>query len=336
MKISASIYSSTSKDLPHLIKELDEHNIDLFHIDCIDDLSVFNDIKTIKGISNTPVDLHIITENPNVYFPYIEETGAEYVCFQYENLNGTPLQVPEGLKCRLGLAITSDTPVEVFENYKDKFDFILLMTTTPGKSGGIFNKENFKKIRKFAKAFPGKRIHVDGGVNEEVSFILRNMGVYAAVTGSYLLNADYVGAALLNLKSDNITSHFHISDFMIEVNELPMLVSDSFSFEDILRSIDDYKLGFTNVVDKDQKLIGLISNADVRKGLIRNINNLNNIPVNDLINRNPIIINENRTINELLKLIKSLRFPILFVPVVDDQHRLTGAVTFNNLIKGEL
>ncbi|MBI3440250.1 MAG: sensor histidine kinase N-terminal domain-containing protein, partial [Proteobacteria bacterium] len=47
----------------------------------------------------------------------------------------------------LGLAIVSETEIEVFEKYKELFDFILFMTTTPGKSGGTFNKENFKKIR---------------------------------------------------------------------------------------------------------------------------------------------------------------------------------------------
>ena len=31
------------------------------------------------------------------------------------------------------------------------------------------NKENFKKIRKFRSTYPGKKIHVDGGVNGEVS-----------------------------------------------------------------------------------------------------------------------------------------------------------------------
>ena len=335
MKISASIYSNKEKNLPSLIKELDDHNIDFFHIDCNDDPAVFNDINIIRQISSTPIDLHIISSEPEKFYAGIADNDIEYVSFQFENLLN-PLKLPNGIKSRTGLAITSDTSVEVFNDYADQCSFVLFMTTVPGQSGGSFNKENFRKIRKFARLFPGKKIHVDGGVNAEVSFILRNMGVYAAVTGSYLLNADYVGAALLNLKSDNISSHYHLSDFMIDVNELPLLRVKSFDFQDVLHSIEDYKLGFTSVVDEQNKLVGIITNADVRKGLIKHINDMNNIPVEDLINTNPVVINQNRTINELLRLIKSLRFPILYIPVVDDENRLVGAVTFNNLIKGEL
>ena len=39
MKISASIYSNKTQDLPEVIKDLDEHQIDFFHVDCNDDLA---------------------------------------------------------------------------------------------------------------------------------------------------------------------------------------------------------------------------------------------------------------------------------------------------------
>ena len=47
------------------------------------------------------------------------------------------------------------------------------MTTTPGESGGKFNKINFNKIREFRKKFPEKNIHIDGGINDELGFIMR-------------------------------------------------------------------------------------------------------------------------------------------------------------------
>lgn len=64
MKISASVYSSKSQSLPEIVNDLDVHGADLFHIDCNDDLSVFDDIAEIKQLSKTPVDLHIISPNP--------------------------------------------------------------------------------------------------------------------------------------------------------------------------------------------------------------------------------------------------------------------------------
>jgi hypothetical protein len=37
----------------------------------------------------------------------------------------------------------------------------------------------------------------------------------------------------------------------------------------------------------------------------------------------------------LLRLIKSKNFPISYLPVVNDQGQISGALTFINLIKGE-
>ena len=335
MKISASIYSNTKQELPEIIQNLDEHQIDLFHVDCNDDISVFNDIKVIRQYSNKPVDLHIITENPEKYYNLIDEHQVEYVTFQYENIKGD-LNVPDSISAKLGLAITSETDISVFEDYTDQFSFILFMATTPGKSSGIFNKENFKKIRKFRTLHPEKKIHVDGGVDGEVSFILRNMGVYAAVSGSYLFNANQIGSALLNLKTNEIESHFQVQDFMRPLEEIPVLYPDKRTLQEVLESIDEFKLAFTILADETGKLEGIVSNADVRKGLMQNIDNLNNIKVQDIVNTHPFVIKGETTVVEMLKYIKSQSAPINYLPVVNNDHAVIGAVTFINLIKGEL
>ena len=91
-----------------------------------------------------------------------------------------------------GLAITSNTSIDSFERYKKTCDFVLLMTTTPGESGGKFNKINFRKIREFRNVYSSKTIHVDGGVNDEIAFILRILGVSSVVSGSYLVNLSLI------------------------------------------------------------------------------------------------------------------------------------------------
>lgn len=334
MKVSASVYSNKDKSLEDLVKELDRYYVDYFHIDCNDDLSVFEDIKKIRTISKTPIDLHVISSQPEKYFRGIIETATEMVSFQYENLQ-SPLQIPAGIKSKLGLAIVSDTDPEVFNEFRKQFDFALFMTTTPGKSGGKFNKENFQKIRKFKTLFPDTKINVDGGVNDEVSFVLRNMGVSLVVSGSYLVNADFIGAAIHNLRNDRIESHILVSDFMIDPEESPRLMSGSFSFKDVLQSIEMFNQGFTMVTDQQGKLSGIITNADVRKGLLKYMPDLNKLDPEKIINRKPVTINYKNTVTELLQKIKTLNFPILFMPVVDDENHLVGTITFNNLIKGE-
>jgi ribulose-phosphate 3-epimerase len=334
MKISASIYSNKEKDLESLISELDAHRVNFFHIDCNDDPSVFDDIRKIRNISKTPIDLHLITEYPGKYFSLIEENKIEYVTFQFEKIN-KKFNVPESLGSNIGIAIVSETDIEIFEKFKDRFSFILFMATTPGESGGKFNKHNFKKINEFRNKYPGKKIHVDGGINEELSFILRNMGVNVVVIGSYLFKNDFIGSALLQLKSDDVEGHYCVKDFMLDIEETPALISSSISFYDILKSIDEYKMGFTTIVDKEGILQGIITNADIRKSLLRNYNNIVNISVDDILNRDPAYVYDYETVTDILAYIKTLDFPILFMPVVDKQKKLKGSIKFNNLIKGE-
>ena len=333
MKISASIYSTTA-DLKKVVCDLDNHRIDMFHVDCNDDTNVFDDIKNIRKWSKTPIDLHIISKTPEKYFPLLEKNPCDFITFQHEDLIGK-LEIPSYIKGKLGLAITAASEIDAFQQYAGRFDFILMMATIPGKSGGAFNKDIFRKIRLFKKRFPEKRIHVDGGVNGEVSFILRNMGVYASVSGSFLFNAESLGFALLNLKTLENESHFQVKDFMMSGDEVPVLMPENRSFENVLRNIEQYQMGFTILVDNKNNLEGIISNADVRKGLLNNINTLSAITEIDITNRTPITVNENATVVELIRLIKSKKFPITYLPVVNDTNKLVGALTFFNLVKGE-
>ncbi len=334
MKISASIYSNKEKELTDLVEELDAYRVNYFHIDCLDNPNVFEDINTIRTISKTPIDLHLITPDPEKYFDLIIKHQIENVTFQFENLKAG-LNIPEQVKANFGLAITSDTEIKVFDRYSNICTFILFMTTTPGQSGGEFNKQNFKKIREFRSAYPDKKIHVDGGINAELSFIMRNMGVDAAVIGSYLFKTDFIGSAMLNLKRDMVKSHYRVCDFMLESDEIPVIAEENLTFEQVLVSIDEFKMGFTNIVDKKGTLLGIVTNADIRKGLIKNLGNLNQLDVYGMINRNPAFIYEEDTVSDVLTYIKNLQFPVLFLPVVDRQKKITGAIKFNNLIKGE-
>ena len=335
MKISASIYSDKRGDLKATIDQLDDHGIDMLHVDCNDDLHVMDDMRKIRNWTSKPIDLHIISDQPEKYYQAIRDMKIEYTTFQYEQLNGD-FKIPENYSGKLGIAITSNTPIEIFDQYKDEFDFVLIMATVPGQSGGKFNHDNFKKIRAFRKRYPKIPIHVDGGVDGEISFILRNMGIASAVSGSFLFNHDYLGAALLNLKSDDIVSHYHVKDFKMDIDECPVLISTEIAFIDVLNNIDRFNLGFTIFINEDGTLKGIVSNADVRKGLINHASDLNQISVEELINRNPITANEDWTISELIRFVKKQKITINYLPVVNNKNEVTGGLTFQNLIKGEL
>jgi pentose-5-phosphate-3-epimerase/CBS domain-containing protein len=335
MKISASIYSDNKgKTLEELVHELDAHEIDMLHIDCNDDESVFDDIKRIRKVSSTPIDLHIITAQPEKYFAKIEELKVEYVCFQYENLKRLP-EIPKTKYTQFGLSFVSGTAMDVFEKAQDSYSFVLMMTTTPGKSGGVFNQSNFGKLIDFKYRYPNTRIHVDGGVNDQVAFILRLLGANVIVSGSYLMSQQYLGAGVLSLHKvpNGNQISFHISDFYVPSKYLPVLSESDTGFKTIIKQIEKYRQGFVLVTDSNGKLTGVVTNADVRKGLLKHLDNLNEINSDDIINRNPIFIRETASLAEMIHLLNNLSFIVLFLPVVDAQKKLKGAVLLNNLTR---
>lgn len=333
MKISASIYSDKNRALKATIEDLVAHQVDMLHVDCNDDPKVFDDILLIRQWCDLPIDLHIISENPEQYFEQLKSLNLEYVTFQYEQLP-KKITFTRDLGQKLGLAIITPTSVEVFDEYDD-FDFLLLMATVPGQSGGVFDKVNFHKIRSFKTKYPTKKVHVDGGVNGEVSFILRNMGVRASVSGSFLFKAASVGQALMDLTKREIQSQFKVKDFMIPIQECPLLSLEDLSLEKILKSVDDGNLGFV-MVEHNGLFRGIISNAEIRRGLIKNIHQLNDFDLRTLVNENPVVISTEDSVNSMLSIVKECAFQLHYLPVVDAQNKPSGAVTFVNLIKGEV
>lgn len=336
MKISASIYSNKGQGILETIKDLNDSHVDMIHVDCKDDLNVFFDIEKIQENSTIPIDLHIITTNPERFYPTLLNFDIDYVTFQYEDLESKSLNIPKEYTGEIGLAITSDTPISIFEEYKDAVDFILFMATVPGESGGKFDSKNFRKIREFQKAYPDKRVHVDGGVNAEVSFILRNMGVYASVSGSYLFNSTNIDQALLNLKLQEVESHFLVSDFMRDISESPHIKETDLTLENVLTSMNEGGLGFTMVLGENNHLKGIIGNADLRKGLLTHINDLNSLNMNEIINPNPLLVQGNYSVYQLLRFIKKESRTIMYLPVTNENGQAIGSINFMNLIKGEL
>jgi pentose-5-phosphate-3-epimerase len=334
MKISASIYSDKKRPLIEVIDDLVQHQVDLLHVDCNDDLTVFQDIAKIRTWCNLPIDLHIITEDPEKYFEPLRQNPVEYLTFQFEELP-RKLEIPDDISGRKGLAIITPTSIDVFEAYSN-FDFILIMATIPGQSGGVFDKINFSKIRQFRKIYPDKSIHVDGGVNGEVSFILRNMGVSSSVSGSYLFNAPSIGHALMNLTKRDVESQFHVADFMIPLEECPVVLLESMNIKSVLETIEIGNLGFCLVVNQKGELSGIISSADIRKAMLLHLDNLTKITANDLLNQEPTFIYGENTVVELLKKIKHCTFPIMYLPVLNKDRKAVGIVNFVHLIKGEL
>jgi pentose-5-phosphate-3-epimerase/CBS domain-containing protein len=332
VKISASIYSQREKPLAEIVGQLSGHGVDMLHIDCRDTPATFDDIRTIRQLTDTPIDLHIIAAEPQKYFDLIKELHIEYVSLQYEDMGGV-IAVPDISGTKFGLAIKSETSLDVLKETKG-YSYMMLMCTTPGMSGGTFQKENFSRIIEIRQRYPRLKIQVDGGVNDEVAYILRLLGVDSIVSGSFLLNHYTIGSGMLSFYKKPAGGDFLVKDFMIPTAYLPVLKEQDLSFAKVLQTIEDYKQGFVLVTDENNSLKGLISNADLRRGLLKQMPNIADIDVRQMINRNPVNISGEATLGQMLTKIDALNFIILFLPVVDGTGHLQGAVLLNNLTKG--
>ena len=330
MKISGSIYSDNKRPLKETIADLEAHQVDLLHIDCNDDIRVFDDIVDIRTWCKLPIDLHIITKTPEKYFDLLRKHPVEYVTFQYEKLP-IDFRMPSDIKGQKGLAIITPTDISAFDKFSD-FDFILIMATIPGQSGGVFDPINFKKIRNFKQKYPNKNVHVDGGVNGEVSFILRNMGVHTSVSGSFLFKAASVGQALMDLTKREIVSLFKIKDFMIPREECPIIDMSELTLKNILEQITFGKLGVT-LVEKNKKFEGIISNADLRRTLLQNLENIEGMNTQEMINKTPVTILDTATVDNMLNLVREQSFPVMYLPVLNAEGNAVGIITFVNFVK---
>lgn len=336
MRLSGSVYSWNDLEPTEAAQKLEIMNVDCFHIDCNDDPNVFNDIEAIKKKSRLPIDLHLITSQPQNYYDAIRDSGLEICCFQYENLE-EPLEVPKDLSCRLGLAITMDTPIDVFEPFKGRFSFILLMTTVPGQSGGAFNKAVFKRIREFREKYPNKAIHVDGGVTDDVSYILKKMGVNLIVVGSYLEKTTSAINSTLSIRGlPSETSAFQVRDFMRFPKEFPTLQEKAFTITTLLKEMSSRKSGFAIVVNEAFELTGFITDGDIRRAWLKSIETGKDVDAIDIMNPHPVTILDTETVGEMLEKICSLQQSCLYFPVVNAKKILQGAISFQDMIRGEL
>lgn len=314
--------------------ELEPFMVDYWHIDSREDFSVFADIDQLSGISAIPVDLHIITKDPYTFFSELNRENIRRIAFQIEEIE-VAFSFPKIEGKELGLAIMIGHPEleKTIALYESQVNFVLLMMTTPGVSGGRFDQNHFANISQLIHKFPNIQWCIDGGVNHEISYILRLIGVQSAVVGSYLLNHENMAQAILQIRSNHVRSEYHVKDFCIAIENLP-IVTETTSVVELLTIIQHYQLGIAFYVNREGILEGVISNADVRKVLIEGKFNYN-MPIQDFVNRNPKYINEMDSTADMIEYIRKINFPILVLPVLGVDKKLKGAISFHKLLKEE-
>ena len=206
MKVSTSILSCD--DRVKAVLELNRTNTSYIHVDVMDgkfvedvQFDTFEKIHSINLVSNKPLDIHLMVENPLEYIEQLSNMNIEFVTFHVEvNKNiGKIIKSIHDKGYKVGLAIKPNTDVKVLEKYLDNIDMILVMSVEPGRGGQKFINSSVDKIHE-VKELIGSRnilIEVDGGINDETIDNVRDVDI--AVVGSYIVKSNNYYSAIESL-----------------------------------------------------------------------------------------------------------------------------------------
>ncbi|WP_053366150.1 ribulose-phosphate 3-epimerase [Bacillus sp. FJAT-27245] len=196
VKIAPSILSADFSRLGEEIKDVERGGADYIHVDVMDGHFVPNItigpliVEAIRPITDLPLDVHLMIENPDQYIEAFAKAGADYITVHVEasrHLHRTN-QIIKSFGVKAGVVLNPATPVESIKHIIEDVDMVLLMTVNPGFGGQKFIPGVLPKIRevKAMALATGKdiEIEVDGGVNAETAKLCIDAGATVLVAGS--------------------------------------------------------------------------------------------------------------------------------------------------------
>ncbi len=195
-KIAPSILAADFTNLETDIKDSDDKKIDWFHLDIMDGHFVPNIsfgpsiVKSIKSVTKTFLDVHLMLSEPENYFDAFKKAGANCITFHIE-VHPDPIKFAEQLHkmgIKAGISLNPDTPIEPLLPFLKYFDLLLVMSVYPGFGGQSFIESALPKVR-MARTYIDENglkteISVDGGVDSKNAKSVAQAGADILVMGT--------------------------------------------------------------------------------------------------------------------------------------------------------
>lgn len=212
IKIAPSILAADFAKLGQEVKDVEQAGAELIHIDVMDGHFVPNItmgpivVEALRPITNLPLDVHLMIENPDSYIEQFAKAGADYISVHVEacrHLHRT-IQLIRSFNVKPGVVLNPHTPIESIQHILEDIDFVLFMTVNPGFGGQKFISSVVPKIEALSKIIKERglniEIEVDGGITSETVVPCTKAGATMIVAGSAIFNKENRTKALQDIK----------------------------------------------------------------------------------------------------------------------------------------
>ena len=122
-----------------------------------------------------------------------------------------------------------------------------------------------------------------------------------------------------------------VGEIMRRGNDIPS-VSEEAKIIDAIKEISNKMLGFTGVVDIDKKLVGMFTDGDLRRALLKNYSLDTN--VSEIMTKKPKFLKETQLAVEALNKMEASKINSFLV--TDDNNNLVGALNLQDLLKAKV
>ncbi|MEI6286857.1 MAG: nucleotidyltransferase family protein [Bacillota bacterium] len=110
-----------------------------------------------------------------------------------------------------------------------------------------------------------------------------------------------------------------------------VLISPSSTIFDAISAIDNNAMRIALVVDNEEKLLGTVTDGDIRRGILKGIPLTHT--VDKIMNSTPFVVDVEANVEVIVEVMKSKQ--IFHVPIVDAQGKVLGLEVLDELLRQE-
>ena len=108
-----------------------------------------------------------------------------------------------------------------------------------------------------------------------------------------------------------------------------ILIKPNFSLKAALKQIDKSALQVLIVLDEEDRILGIVTDGDMRRAIIKGIDF--KTPIQDIMTKNPIVISYKNNKEEALRLMK--KYEIRHIPVIDEKNKIIDIFLWKDFLK---